>query len=200
VGLRVVDQPAQTEADLIAGCVRGDRNAERALFRREYGRVHALLYRLLGPSRDLDDIAQEVFIAVFRALPRFRGESRLTTWIDRIAVRLVFDHISARKRVPIPVEEVFDRPDPGGMAEDRAQAREGLRRLYAALASLTPDARIAFALYAIDGRSIADVAEITRVSAVTAKLRIWRARRDLESRAAADPVLRDYVASHRGER
>ena len=200
MGLRVVEAAPQSEADLIAGCIRGDRNAERELFRREYGRVHALVYRLLGSTREIDDIAQDTFIAVFRALPRFRGEAKLTTWIDRITVRIVFDHIGARKRVPIPVETVFDRPDPGAISEDRAQAREGLRRLYATLTALTPDARLAFALYAIDGRSIAEVAAITHVTSVTAKLRIWRARRELLRRAEADPVLRDYLATHREAR
>ena len=200
MGLRVVDRPVRDEADLVAGCVRGDRDAERELFRREYGRVHALIYRVMGSTRDIDDIAQDVFIGVFRSLPRFRGEAKLTTWIDRITVRIVFDHIASKRRIPIPVEEVFDRPDPVGVPEDRAHAREGLRRLYATLAALTPEQRVAFALFAIDGRSIADVAAITGVTAVTAKLRIWRGRRELERRAAADPVLRDYLVAHREQR
>ncbi len=192
--------PPPSEADLIAGCIRGDRDAERALFRREYGRVHGLMFRLLGSTREIDDLAQEVFIGVFRSLPRFRGDAKLTTWIDRIAVRIVFDHIAARKRIPVPVETIFERPDPGGVPEDRAHAREGLRRLYATLAKLRPEARLAFALFAIDGRSIAEVAAITNVTVLTAKLRIWRARRELEQRAAVDTVLCDYLVARRGER
>ena len=200
MGLHVVELPPSTEADLIAGCIRGDRRAERELFEAQFSRVHAMLFRLVGSSRDLDDLAQEVFIAVFRALPRFRGEAKLTTWIDRIAVCVVYDHFKANKRVPIPVETVYDRPDPAGLSHDRAQAREGLRRLYATLATLSAEARIAFALYSIDGRSIREVAEITGVAVVTAKLRIWRARRELESRVKDDPVLRDYVVNHREQR
>jgi RNA polymerase sigma-70 factor, ECF subfamily len=200
VGLHVVELPPSTEADLIAGCIRGDRRAERELFEAQFSRVHAMLFRLVGSSRDLDDLAQEVFIAVFRALPRFRGEAKLTTWIDRIAVCVVYDRFKANKRVPIPVETVYDRPDPAGLSHDRVQAREGLRRLYAALATLTAEARIAFALYSIDGRSIREVAEITGVAVVTAKLRIWRARRELQSRVENDPILRDYVVNHREQR
>ena len=200
MALHVVELPPSTEADLIAGCIRGDRRAERELFELQFSRVHAMLFRLVGSSRDLDDLAQEVFIAVFRALPRFRGEAKLTTWIDRIAVCVVYDHFKAKKRIPIPVETVYERPDPASLSHDRAQAREGLRRLYAALATLSAEARIAFALYSIDGRSIREVAEITGVAVVTAKLRIWRARRELLSRVENDPVLREYVASHREER
>jgi RNA polymerase sigma-70 factor (ECF subfamily) len=194
VALRIVEPIARAEDDLVAACVRGDRAAERELFRREYPRVLRLVYRLVGSTRDLDDILQETFIGVFRGLPGFRGESRLATWIDRIAVRAVFNHFSTRRRQPVPVEVVMDQVDAAGDLGDRAQAREGLRRLYAVLAKLSIDARIAFALYAIDGRSVAEVAAITRTAQVTAKVRIWRARRELERRIAGDAVLRDYVA------
>lgn len=200
MGLRVVDPVPASEADLIAACVRGERDAERELFRREYRHVHALLFRILGSTRDLEDLAQEVFIGVFQSLPRFRGDAKLRTWIDRIAVYTARDHIAARKRIPVPIETVADRPDPSGPADERAQAREGLRRLYAVLATLKPEARIAFALYAIDGRSIADVAAITGVSALTAKLRIWRARREVAQRVERDPILASYVDQHRGPR
>jgi RNA polymerase sigma-70 factor (ECF subfamily) len=203
VALRIVERTALEEADLVAGCVRGDRAAERALYRREYPRVHRLVYRLVGSTRDLDDILQETFIAVFRGIPRFRGEARLATWIDRIAVRAAYNHFAARRRQPVPVEVeivaeiVAERRETTGAPDDRAHARDGLRRLYGALAKLAIDARIAFALYAIDGRSIAEVASITGTSRVTAKLRIWRARRELHRRVASDPVLADYIARGR---
>jgi RNA polymerase sigma-70 factor (ECF subfamily) len=177
------------EAALIAACVRGDRDAERTLFRREYPRINATIYRILGSTRDTDDLVQETFIAVFRALPKFRGESKLSTWIDRIAVRVVFAHIGQRKRQPVPLEIVPELPDGAAGLDERAEARAGLRRLYEALGRLKPDARLAFSLYAIDGRSIAEVAELVGTSVVTAKLRIWRARREIAKRAAADPVL-----------
>jgi RNA polymerase sigma-70 factor (ECF subfamily) len=196
MGLQVVAATARVdEADLIAACVRGDRNAERTLFRREYPRVNATVYRLIGSTRDTDDLVQETFIAVFRALPRFRGESKLSTWIDKIAMRVVFQHIGARKRIPIPLDVVPDVvEDRAGALDERVHARDGLRRLYDALARLKPEARMAFGLYAIDGRSIAEVAELTGTTAITAKVRIWRARRDVHKRAASDPVLAEFLA------
>ncbi len=202
VGLSIVEKPTPAgEAELVAACLAGDQAAQRTLFRREYPRVHATVYRILGPSRDQDDLVQETFIAVFRGLARFRGESRLSTWIDRIAVRIVFDHIRARGKTPIPLgvvelaaggfgDETMSAPEIDG----QAHARDGLRRLYAALGELVPEQRMAFALYAIDGRSIAEVARLTGVTAVTAKLRIWRARRELMKRAADDPVLKEQVS------
>jgi RNA polymerase sigma-70 factor (ECF subfamily) len=196
VGLEIVTPSApEDEAALIAACVRGDRVAERALFRREYPRVNATVFRILGSTRDTDDLVQETFVAAFRALPRFRGDSKLSTWIDRIAVRVVFQHIAARRRVPVPLEVVPEIEDRAAALDDRAHAREGVRRLYATLERLKPEARTAFALHAIDGRSIAEVAMLTETTAIAAKLRIWRARRELEKRAANDPILAEYLSA-----
>ena len=182
---------------MIAACVAGDERAQRELFRREYPRVSATVYRILGSTRDVDDLAQEAFIAVFRALSTFRGDSKLSTWIDRIAVRVVFHHIRARKPT-VSLEMIPERAS-GADVDGQAHARDGLRRLYAVLATMSPDARAAFALYAIDGRSIAEVAAITETSVVAAKVRIWRARREVTRQAAADPVLREFIATHSEE-
>jgi RNA polymerase sigma-70 factor, ECF subfamily len=185
--------PLLEEADLIAACIRGDERAQRQLFRREYPRVKSTVYRLVGAGRDVDDLIQETFISVFRSLARFRGEAKLSTWIDRIAVRQVFHHIRSRKQ-RVSMDSV-EEPATGGNVADHMQAREGLRRLYAALDMMTPEARTAFALYAIDGRSIANAAEVSGTSVVATKLRIWRARRQLLRYAATDPVLSELIES-----
>ena len=196
MGLSIVERPTpEGEAELVAACIAGDPAAQRVLFRREFPRVNATVFRILGPARDLDDLVQETFIAVFRGLARFRGESRLSTWIDRIAVRVVFEHIRTRGKTPVPFGVIAEVEDVAGAVDAQAHARDGLRRLYAALGELTPEARTAFALYAIDGRSISDVAKLVGTTVVTAKVRIWRARRELMRRAAADPVLAELVSS-----
>lgn len=194
VGLSIVERPApEDDAELIAACVAGDAAAQRVLFRREYPRVNATVYRLVGSARDADDLVQETFIAVFRGLARFRRDSKLATWIDRIAVRVVFHHIRARGRAPIPLDVIGEVEGNTGTMEAQAHARDGLRRLYGALAELSAESRTAFALFAIDGRSIAEVAQLTQTSFVAAKCRIWRARRELVKRAKQDPVLAELV-------
>jgi RNA polymerase sigma-70 factor (ECF subfamily) len=188
------DEPAN-DGELVAACIEGDKQAQRTLFRREYARVHATVYRILGNTRDVDDLVQETFIAVFRALPKFRGDARLSSWIDRIAVRGVFHHLRSKKAQSTIALDAIGDVDGGGRVDDQAQARDGLRRLYAVLARLTPEARTAYALYAIDGRTIPEVAEMTGSTKITAKMRIWRARREIERRAAADPVLAELVGN-----
>lgn len=193
MGLRLVEAPEpQDDTALIAACIAGDAVAQRTLFRREFARVNATVYRIVGSARDADDLVQETFIAAFRGLTRFRGDSKLSTWIDRIAVRVVFHHLRGRKQ-HLPLEVIGDVEGTSGSVDDQAHAREGLRRLYGVLAELSPESRTAFALFAIDGRSIAEVAQLTQTSFVAAKCRIWRARRELMKRAKDDEVLAQLV-------
>ena len=199
MALQLVAPVPQDDAALIAACIRGEASAQRTLFKREYQRVFKTVARLMGSNRDVDDLVQETFVSVFRALGSFRGEAKLSTWIDRIAVRAVFHHLRARKRT-VSLDAVGEIEDSAAGVEDKAHAREGLRRLYAVLAEMTPDARAAYALYAIDGRTIPEVAVLTGTTKIAAKLRIWRARREVYQRAESDPVLADLVRAGKVQR
>jgi RNA polymerase sigma-70 factor, ECF subfamily len=194
---RTISSSASDDTALVNRCLAGERSAERELFRRERARVHATLYRVLGANRDLEDLVQEAFLEVFRSLGGFRGESRLSTWIDRIAVRVAYRYLSRRKPATASLEALpeLEIAAGGGETDGRAAAREGVRRLYAALAELTPRARLAFALHVIEGRSIAEVARLTDSAVVATKVRIWRARRELERLAAADVVLAEFLGA-----
>ena len=141
----------------------------------------------------MDDLLQETFIQVFTSLKGFRGEARLATWIDRIAVRVAYRHLSRGKAAALTTE-LHDVVDPGvGGADRRLLAREGVRRFYAALADLSPAARVAFTLHELDGRSVAEVADCVDSSVTATKVRIWRARRALHKRAERDPVLGEFL-------
>ncbi len=174
--------------------------AARDLFRRYRARVHAALYRILGGNADMEDLLQETFIQVFASLKSWRAEASLATWIDRIAVRVAYRAIGRRRaRLDQPT---FDGTDPDlAVVHDQPGAllaKDGVRRLYAALDRLPPASRIAFALHEIDGRTMAEVAEVTGASVTATKLRVWRARRTLEAAAARDPVLREFLRDGHG--
>jgi RNA polymerase sigma-70 factor, ECF subfamily len=190
-----VAQPAAYLEDLmlVDRCLDGEQAAARELFRRQRGRVQATLYRILGSNRDMDDLLQEAFIQIFRSLDGFRGEARLSTWIDRIAVRVAYRYLSGKKRALVTVEMIDEADGPRSQPDRRALAREGVRRLYAALAEQPAGGRIAFALHEIEGRSVAEVADITGASFTATKLRIWRTRRALMKQAAQDPILAEFL-------
>lgn len=172
----------------------GDRVAQRELFIAQRTAVHHTLFRILGANRELEDLVQDAFFEIFRALPSFRGDSTLKSWCQTIATRTAYLAISRRKPPAVDlalVEELL----PGDHDTNRqAQVREAARRLYAALDRLDPKQRIAFALAAIDGRSMQEVAHLTESSIVAVKTRVWRARKDLMKRARKDDVLAAYLA------
>jgi RNA polymerase sigma-70 factor (ECF subfamily) len=178
----------------------GDRGAQRDLFHAQKHAVHHTLFRILGSNRDIEDLLQDAFVEIFRALPSFRGDSSLATWCRTIATRVAYLAIARRKPPTVDlalVEEIVAHDAP---AADRVvHAREAARRLYAALDRIDAKQRIAFALFSIDGLSITEVAELTESSRVAVKTRIWRARRELFKRAASDPVLGAYLVELEGD-
>lgn len=184
---------APRDLDLAGRCVSGDRAAQRELFQREKRRVHATLYRVLGSNAEMEDLVQESFIEVFKSLRNFRGEAQLSTWIDRITVRVAYAYLTRRRIKPTRLEAVPEMPDGDADAEQRALLREAARRMYEVLDKLDAKLRIAFSLHVIDGRPMNEVAEIMSASLVATKTRVWRARRAVDKRAKKDPLLAGFV-------
>jgi RNA polymerase sigma-70 factor (ECF subfamily) len=181
---------------LVDRCLTGEPAATRELFRKHRGRVHACLFRVLGTNRDMDDLLQDAFLQVFQSLRGWRAEASLATWVDRVAVRCAYRYLTQRGRRVQTVELVEDANAPGedGPGARRQLARDGVKRLYAALDELSPAARLAFTLHEIDGRSLSEVADLVGSSVTATKLRVWRARKRIEEVAASDPVLREFLA------
>lgn len=181
------------DRELAAQAAQGDRTAQREIFQQLKAIVHATLYRVLGSNEHMEDLIQDVFIEIFRSLPRYRGESKLSTWAGPIAARVAFHYLRSKrsrtdKNAAVPVQLHLV-----GSPEEHAQHREGLQRLYALLRRMTPEQHIALALFMVDGRSIEEVAELTGVTRVAAKNRISRARRKLWAAARKDTALEAYL-------
>ncbi len=151
--------------------------------------MHATLYRILGSNSEMDDLVQEAFLEIFRALPSFRGESSLGTWLDCIAARVAYRFLSKRRPDSARLELVPEIASGDPSAEERAMTREAARRLYAVLDRIEPRQRIAFTLHVVDGRSLREVAEVMEASLVATKTRVWRATREVQTRASKDPLL-----------
>jgi len=180
---------------LVDRCLTGEPAATRELFRRHRGRVHASLFRVLGTNRDMDDLLQEAFIQVFQSLRGWRAEASLATWIDRVSVRVAYRHLSQKQR-RVPTDPLVDDdmlPGGEGPGARRQLARDGIKRLYAVLDELGAASRLAFTLHEIDGRPLAEVAELVGSSVTATKLRVWRARKKVEQAAAADPILSEFI-------
>lgn len=176
----------------------GDRAAQRELFLAQRANVHRALFRILGSNRELEDLLQDAFIEIFRALPSFRGDSTLNRWCQTIAVRVAYLMISRRRPPAVELSLVEDIVASDVDVRRHAQVREAARRLYSALDRIEAKQRIAFALAVIDGKPLAEVAALTETTSFAVKTRVWRARRELMKRAARDAVLAAYLDELQG--
>lgn len=183
----------ERDLELARRAAAGDRVAQRDLFLEQRANVHRALFRILGTNREIEDLLQDSFIEIFRALPSFRGDSTLGRWCQTIAVRVAYLAISRRRPPAVDLTLVEET-----LASDvdpwrHVQVREATRRLYAALDRIEAKQRIAFALAVIDGRPLAEVAELTDSTVFAIKTRVWRARRELMRRASKDAALAAYL-------
>jgi RNA polymerase sigma-70 factor, ECF subfamily len=181
-------EPDGDDAPLIAAARQGDGAAFARLFRRHADAVRTRITRLVGPVAERDDLVQKVFMAFHRALPGYRGEARLSTFLHRIAVNTAYDHLRGLSRRDdsdgLPADEVLvEHLSP--TLEDQVAARADLARMFALLERLSPKKRIAFILVAVEGCSLAEAAALIGAAEDTVKQRVLHARRDLVARLAA---------------
>jgi RNA polymerase sigma-70 factor (ECF subfamily) len=186
------------DLELAQRAASGDRAAQRELFLEQRTNVHRALFRILGGNREIEDLLQDSFIEIFRALPSFRGDSTLGRWCQTIAVRVAYLAISRRHPPTVELALVEDTVPSDADVRRHVQVREAARRLYAALDRIEAKQRIAFALAVIDGKSLAEVAQLTDSSVFAIKTRVWRARRELMRRAGKDAVLTAYLQDLEG--
>jgi RNA polymerase sigma-70 factor (ECF subfamily) len=189
--------PPALDADLALAAVTGDPAAFTELYSRYADRVFARIVHLLGPGSDREDVLQQVFLELHRALPRFRGDAALSTFLYRITINVVYDHLRRRLRRtaehdPDALDALIDGdPSP----EDRARRREELNQIFALLDRIKPKKRIAFVLVAIEGLSLSEAAELIGASPDAVKQRVLHARRELLALITASECSTDRRSS-----
>jgi RNA polymerase sigma-70 factor (ECF subfamily) len=130
---------------------------------REHGpRVRALLRRMFGPSADIDDVFQNVFVEAVRSLPRFEGRARASTWIHRIALNVAYQEM----RSQYGRANVIDRSADAEHVENatlnvfaEVERKQAAERVHAALAVLPPKQRIAVTLHYFEGMALREIAD-----------------------------------------
>ncbi len=199
VEAKVPQAPVQVDKlsnyDLILRCqdgLRPDRVAFAELLRRYQSHVDRVLYHLAPDWQDRSDLAQEVWIRVYRNIKRLQEPVKFRGWLSRIATNLFYDELRKRKRVASPLsldaprsmedgemdwEIAGDNPSP----EEELTTREFYEQLQEAIADLPEVFRTTIVLREIEGMPYEDIAEITKVSLGTVKSRIARARARLQS-------------------
>lgn len=150
------------------------------LVERHQGRVFAIALRMTGHREDALDVMQEVFLSMLRALPKFRAEARVSTWIHRVTVNASLDLL--RRRTRRPAESLDDRHDvPVDIAgpHDQAIAADRAAQIRAAVLQLPAEQRAVIVLHDLEDLDYREVAVALDIPLGTVKSRIHRARLEL---------------------
>jgi RNA polymerase sigma-70 factor, ECF subfamily len=179
------------EENLIKGIQSGNDEAFRQLIDTFQKQVFNTCNSIVHNTRDADDLTQDVFIEIFRSSKKYRGESRLSTWIYRIAVNKALNHIRGRKRKDwlnfFGVSETGtskkeDLFSDGSLASDGMENRQRSQRLHQAIDSLAENQRTAFLLNKFEDLSYLQIAEIMSTSVPAVESLIHRAKINLQKK------------------
>ncbi len=175
--------PASTPGDetvLLQAARAGDTQAYRTLVDRYRDRVLGLATRIVRDPELAEEIAQDAFVRAWQALPAFRGESRFSTWLYRIAYRRALDERAAaerrRGREIATDSEALERAAPLG---DRASDWALRLRLERLVRALPETQRACLTLFYADDQSVDEIARILELPSGTVKTHLFRARGEL---------------------
>jgi RNA polymerase sigma-70 factor (ECF subfamily) len=178
---------------LVERCQRGEREALGEFYRRYRLDVTRNLLRVLGPTSggrgDLEDVVQDVFIEAFRSIGRFRGDSKLSTWLYRVCINVALQRLRKRKRLAeVPADDVAESVT-DETPERGLDTRRRLDAVYRILDHLSPKKRVVFVLHEIEGREPKEIAGIVGAPVLTVRTRLHYARKEFYARVATEPRL-----------
>jgi RNA polymerase sigma-70 factor, ECF subfamily len=169
------------DTDLVSRAAGGDASAFQALVERHRSMVYRVAYQFAGNHYDAEDIAQEVFIKVYRSLERFRHEAQLSSWLYRIVMNACIDH--RRRHLPAGAapfgeeaeHKMLNAPEETPGPEQRAYAGELGAVLESAIADLPKGQRIVFVMRHHEGLKLCEIAEALGLAEGTVKRQLHAA-------------------------
>jgi len=167
---------AETDRDDIEACLGGDGSAYERLIRRHQGDVARRMWRFTRDPRELDELVHEVFVEAYFSLAGYRGTGPLRHWLGKVAVRVGYRHWQrkARRSADVPLQD-WDAPAGDPAADAAADVVHGV------LAQLPPRDRLVVTLMYLEGRSVAEAADIAGWSQTMTRVQAWRAKRKLKA-------------------
>ena len=165
-----------TDQITIRRAVGGDEAALRAIWTQHAPRIDALVCRLVGDPDQAADVAQEVWIQIFRALPTYRGDSQFSTWAHRIAVNRTLNALRALRRFAKVEVEIQEDTASVEHAGDRTLLAQTIDE---AIQKLSPGARTVFVLHDVEGYTHEEIAVELGITSGGSKSQLFKARAKL---------------------
>lgn len=183
---RVAEETLDSEYRLITRCLNGEEVAWEELVKTYTRRVYSLCYRFTGSDAQAQDLTQEVFLRVFRALGNYRaGEGAFATWIMTLTRNLLIDHYRRTKqdRITDTIDkegaELYRQEAPATRPDGLISGREASEILQAALQRLSPELRETVILRDLEEMEYREIAQVLKVPEGTVKSRLNRGRAEL---------------------
>ncbi|MGD9815070.1 MAG: RNA polymerase sigma factor [Hyphomonadaceae bacterium] len=184
------------DAELVRRAGAGDARAAEQLVRRHLPRMVGLARRMLNDAAEAEDVAQEVFLRVWREAPRWKpGAAKFETWMHRVALNLCYDRLRRRREKPDP-DAGLAVADSVPLPSEVWLARQRAARVQAALADLPERQRAAIALVHFQELSNIAAAEMLEISVEALESLLARGRRAMK--AALADVAQDLMGSADG--
>jgi len=186
------------EQQLVERVRSGESEAFQELVERYKQRIYYLAYDLMGTHQDAEDASQEVFVKAYLSIGKFRGDSKLSSWLHRITVNACHD--MRRKKRPlqiVPLQQEIQEDHVMEMEDPKAGPQEKLEQQYLqgdiekALDKLTPRERTVFVMRHYHDLMLKDIADNLKISEGTVKSLLFRALRRL--RKVLHPYERFYL-------
>ena len=172
--------PTYTEAELIAGCVRGDRSAQRMLYERYSSVMYPVCVRYLG-REDAKDVLQDGFLTVVEKIGTYKGEGSFEGWMRKIFVNASLMQIR-RSDVLRRTEDIDESPELGKMTDYGVLEQISSREIMELIAELPAGLRSVFNLFVLDGYSHAEVGAMLGITEQSSRSQVSRARSLLQEK------------------
>ncbi len=167
-----------SDADLIKGCIEGDRRMQKQLYDQFSPKMYAVCLRYMGNADDAQDILQEGFIKIYKNLERFRGDGSFEGWIRRIFVNTAIEQIR-KKKLNVSLSE---REETIEFKTVSAIENINEKDLLNIVRELSPGYRSVFNLYVVEGYSHKEISDLLGISEGTSKSQLARARMILQEK------------------
>lgn len=168
------------EESLIAGCIKGNQMAQKALFDSFSPKFFALCLRYMNSKDDAEDVLQEGMVKIFTKLPEYQGKGSFEGWMRRIIVNTCLDQI--RKNQKLKMDVSIDKEEYKLSMNANILENMSANELIEEIKKMPPGYRVVFNMFAIEGYSHQEIAEKLGVKESTSKSQYLRARAYLKDR------------------
>ena len=193
-----------TDEELVEKVKKGDADVYEKIIQKYQSKVFGLIYNMTKNQNEIEDLAQEVFIKIYKNLGKFKGESSLYTWIYKITVNLCLDEMKKRKNVIYLDEKIEvddgevnrELPSEDKSQEELYEEKELQEKLHNCINKLPEKQRVMIVLRDIKGFSYEEISKITDVKLGTVRSQINRARLKLKELLDEERTFLEYIESN----